>query len=643
MASSSIILAAFTLASSLLYAADDTPSWVKELSGVTLPAYPPKVNNVVLFNEEHTVVAATGRLTTTTRTAIKILNQQGGDVLFLDSYDSVTGKVRDFRAWMLPPSGKVKKYGKDEIVDVACAGNDVYNECRKRVVSGKRDAEPGAIFAYESIIEYQSFSNQLVFHFQDGLPVRLARLRVTLPAGWELQSKSFNGAPKEALADGAYTWQMENLPAIEPEPASPAFPSIAPWVGVNLLEPGGKHPLLTWTETAKVLAELNDGQSEPGELVAAKARNLVEGATSEMDKIRAIGRFTQQVNYVSVQTNIAKGGGYRPHPAEQVFKKLYGDCKDKANLTRAMLRAVGITAFPVAIYSGDRTHVTQEWPSLGAFNHAISAIRVSPETKEPAVLDDPKLGRLLFFDPTDPYVKPGFLPDHEQASLALVGTTEGGSLVRVPAAAPAATAHHREVEASLGADGSISGKFTDKRTGEALAGAVGEYRALSKVDYQKRLERWIGRSVQGAATSNLETEDGSDQFVLRGQFASQHFAQQPQARMIIFKAGLLEYDDWRLTAKTRQYPVVIDTDALSETVRIQLPAEYKIDELPSAMRLDSPYGKYEATWTAEGQSVLFRRKLEIPAQTIPAAKYSELKQFLDAVAGSANSPVVLVR
>ena len=41
--------------------------------------------------------------------------------------------------------------------------------------------------------------------------------------------------------------------------------------------------------------------------------------------------------------------------ATEVFAKSYGDCKDKANLMRAMLKIVGITAFPVSIYSGDPT------------------------------------------------------------------------------------------------------------------------------------------------------------------------------------------------------------------------------------------------------------------------------------------------
>ena len=370
------------LLASAACAADDLPVWLKDLTSVTLPAYGPKVNSVVLFNEESNVVADSGHVTTTTRTAIKILNRQGGNISFDEEYETASGKVRDFRAWMLAPSGKVKKFAKEEIYDVACAENDVFNECRRRVVTGKNDAEAGAIFAYEATVERQLFSAQLLFHFQDVSPVRLARFTVTTPAGWEIKSKSFNGAPPEAAqAGGAYTWQMENLAPIEPEEASPGFLSLVPWVGVNLLGGSGNHPALTWPEAAEVLTGLNEGQFEPNDAITAKANQLIAGATTEMDKIRALAHFAQQVNYVSIQVNLSKGGGYQPHTAAQVFQKLYGDCKDKANLMRSLLKAVGITAYPVAIYAGDRTHVIAEWPSLGAFNHAITAIRVGPDTQ----------------------------------------------------------------------------------------------------------------------------------------------------------------------------------------------------------------------------------------------------------------------
>jgi hypothetical protein len=626
------------------HAADDTPAWLKELQGATLPAYPAKVNSVVLLNEEHHTAGDNGRLVTNTRTAIKVLNPQGRDVLFLDEYDTRSGKVRDFRAWMISPNGKVKKYGKDEIVDVACVDNDVYNECRKRAVSGKRDAEPGAIFAYESTIEFESFSNELAFHFQDASPVRTARLVVTLPAGWEIKSAIFNGAPAEAPpSGGAYTWQMENLPAIEREPSSPSMLSLTPWVGVTLLPPSGKHAAATWAGLSKTLTELNAGQAEPNDAIAAKARSLVEGATTELDKIRAIGKFTQQLNYVSIQVNLSKGGGYRPHAASESFQKLYGDCKDKANLTRAMLKAVGLTAYPVAIYSGDRTHVREDWASLGSFNHAISAIQVSASTQSPAILEHPKLGRLLFFDPTDPYVAPGFLPEHEQGSLALLGAGDDGGLVRVPANAALPAEHERQVDAVLNSTGTISGKFSETHRGGELGGAVSEYRGTPHDDFVKSVERWVGHSISGATSRGIEVHEGDGQFVLQGQFASDRFVQRPQNNMIVFKAGLLREGDYVFTEKTRKYPIMISTDALHETVRIELPKDFKVDELPDAVRLHSDFGNFDASWTAKDGTLVFQRTLEIQAQTVPAARYQELKKFLDRVSAAENAPVVLVK
>ena len=635
-----IALACF--AASLARAADDTPAWLKELSGVTLPQYGPKVNSVMLLNEEHTVVAENGRLATTTRTAFRILNRAGADLAFVEQYDTAGDKIRDFRAWMIPASGKIKKYGKDEIVDAACAENDIYNECRLRLVSGKRDADTGSIFAYESVVERQSFSNQLMFHFQDSSPVRLARFMVTVPGGWEVKSTSFNGAPKEsAPSGGTYTWQMENLAAIEREPDSPSFRSLVPWVGVNLIG-GGKHPALTWTDAAKTLGELNQGVFDPTDAISTKARALTDGARTEMDKIRALGKFAQQVNYVSVQVNVSKGGGYRPHPASQVFQKLYGDCKDKANLMRALLASQGMTAYPVAIYSGDRTHVSQEWPSLGAFNHAISAIRVGPETQGPAVLEHPKLGRLLFFDPTDPYVPAGYLPDHEQASWALIGAPDGGELVRVPASPAVAAERARKVDAVLKPDGSIEGSFTETRSGESRSAAISSYRGKSKPDYVKGVERWVGHSINGAQTSQVEVDDG-EKFTLKGNFASPVFAQRPQPKMMIVRAALLDHGELRLSEKTRKYPLVMDSDALEETVRIQLPAEFKIDEMPPPVHVSSGFGKFDASWAMESGSLVFKRKIEIPAQTVAAADYQDLRKFFDQIGGTARLPVVLVK
>jgi hypothetical protein len=86
-----------------------------------------------------------------------------------------------------------------------------------------------------------------------------------------------------------------------------------------------------------------------------------------------------------------------------VLSRGYGDCKDKANLMRAMLKVLKIEAYPIAIFSGDPTFTREEWASPDQFNHCITAVKVSDETKSPTVIEHSALGRLLIFDATDTF------------------------------------------------------------------------------------------------------------------------------------------------------------------------------------------------------------------------------------------------
>jgi len=80
-----------------------------------------------------------------------------------------------------------------------------------------------------------------------------------------------------------------------------------------------------------------------------------------------------------------------------------------------------------------------------------------------------------------------------------------------------------------------------------------------------------------------------------------------------------------------------------DTVRIKLPAGYKVDEMPDPVHLESPYGAYQAVWKAEGGDLVFEQSTEVPDAVAPAAQYAQLRAFFDRIAGSQASPVVLVR
>ncbi len=252
---------------------------------------------------------------------------------------------------------------------------------------------------------------------------------------------------------------------------------------------------------------MHDPQTIPNDALSEKARQLTASAKTELEKIRAVGTFVQSIRYISIDIGVSRGGGMRPHAATEVFAKSYGDCKDKANLMRTMLKVLGITAYPVAIFSGDSEYVREEWASPNQFNHCIIAIKVSDETKAATILAHPKLGRLLIFDPTDDDTPVGDLPEQEQGSLALIVAGEAGSLMRMPITPPETNLLDRQVQAQLEAEGSLSATIHERATGRWADAYRSEFRHLSRPDYQKGIEAWIS-SGAAAAKVGMKIPEG---------------------------------------------------------------------------------------------------------------------------------------
>src|SRR5205085_8991178 len=224
-----------------------------------------------------------------------------------------------------------------------------------------------------------------------------------------------------------------------------------------------------WGDVAAWMSELEDPQVVVDDALARKAYELTALAKTEFKNISSIAQYVQNIQYISVQTGLGRGGGYRPHASTEVFAKSYGDCKDKANLMRAMLKVVGITAIPVSIYAGDPTYVRAGWPSPQQFNHCIIAVKVSDQTQASTIIQHPTLGRLLIFDPTDEQTPVGDLPFHLQGSLALIDSKTETDLVKMPVTPPEMNQLERTATLELLADGATSGQIKEQANGQTAA------------------------------------------------------------------------------------------------------------------------------------------------------------------------------
>lgn len=204
-------------------------------------------------------------------------------------------------------------------------------------------------------------------------PVRNRRARVLVPEGRDLHfvdhgkvGLSVDQSVKySALAKyNVFTWQGSDLPAIDYEGDAPAW--FVQWPFVQLSESRTWAEVVWWAEPLYALPD------PLPEMIREQAQRLAADHISEEERIIALLQFVQQeIRYLGLEL---EAGTHRPTAPAEVLARRFGDCKDKSILLCALLRALGIEAYPALVNTTQRGHVADWGPSPHAFNHVIVAI-----------------------------------------------------------------------------------------------------------------------------------------------------------------------------------------------------------------------------------------------------------------------------
>jgi len=626
------------------------PAWLQDAAARPAGSYDDDVPSLVLLCEQTVEFGADGRVTTTERGAIRVLTAEGrDDAACAALYRTDGGKVADLRAWLLPPSGSPVAFGKKDWVDARLDRDDVYDEARTRGISAADRAVPGAVFGYEWTTEMREPFMQFDLAFQDRRPVLLARLTVRAPAGWNVSGTWFNHEPvaPESGANGTM-WVMRDLPPVAREPSAPPLSAQVPRIAVSVVpaapEASRSASFSDWSDVSRWLALLSDGAGAPDDALRARAGVIAANAASDLERIRAIGEFVQRVHYVSIQTGVGRGGGYRPHSAPLVLDKGYGDCKDKANLMRALLAALEIPAWLVGIHAGDPGYVRDGWPSPQQFNHCIVAVRAPAADSLPTQFEHPELGRLVAFDPTDPWTPLGGLPESEQGSLALLIRAGETALTRMPLTAPAANAMRRRVDARLEPDGTLSGTIHETSVGTAGRQERAWRQGVDEAAYRRDIERWVGHGMPGAVLEKFTTADdpGSGRFELDLRVRAPRYAKRlsPGLRAVC-PALVSRHERFAFTDPDRTQPIAFEPESVEETATIALPDGFEVEELPKPVDLDTDFARYRTSYAAADGAIHFERSLETRRVTLDPERYAEVQAFFRSVRRGETALVLL--
>lgn len=631
------------------------PAWMRELTSAPLPPHEDDADSVILLSETVLTVQGPGKIKRLDRWAGRILRTDGESMgTFRVSYDSQS-RITALRGWSIPKDGKDYEVRQKDAIETSVfgvEGGELISDVRT-VTLRVPAATVGSLIGFEVEREFRPYDMADEWYFQETVPVREARYTLQLPAGWSYKTFWLNHdeAQPTSLPNGATSWSLSNIKPIQPEANMPPWRGIAGRMVVSLQPPGSEQKgFQSWKDIGTWYTGLTRGRMEASAGIKQKVQELTADLPTPFAKIQALARFAQRdIRYVGIELGI---GGYQPHAAADVFANRYGDCKDKVTLFSSMLKEIGVESYYVIVHTVRGSVTATTPPNLG-FNHAIVALQL-PENvdtaKLPAYTKHPKLGNLLYFDPTSEMIPLGQLPGALQASYGMLVTPEGGELVPLPQAPVESSGVNRTAQLTLDEEGTLRGDVVELWSGEMGAEQRYLLRSLPlDTDRIKPLEARLAESlanfeVTKAALGDLTNVDRPLQW--RYTFEAQRYAKvagdlllvRPRV-MGILTSGFLEN-----TKRPRQYPIELDVPARhTDTFEIAIPEGFIVEELPQRVEQDLGFVAYRSSAEVVGRTLRFTRTLDIKELSVPVDRAEKLKLFYRAIYNDERNSAVLKR
>jgi tetratricopeptide (TPR) repeat protein/transglutaminase-like putative cysteine protease len=380
------------------------------------------VNITELCEDESFTFDDAGLLVHTGHTVYKVITQKGAE-----EWDSLTVGWEPWhearpviRARVIEPDFSVHTLDPNTITEAPARGGDY-----KTYSDGKRLRAPLPAIAPGVVVEEEYVETETEPLFaagrvgrialgQEDNPVAHSRVIFDFPAALPLRTNLVllpDVKPVRTENGGriTLTYDVGPLDAIDdrepyPPPEDVRFPIIEFSTGAS------------WQSIATTYGKIVDDRAG-SPAVEAVVAPLVAGKKSAAEKEAAILDYLdREIRYTGIEFGEA---AIVPHDPAETLARKFGDCKDKATLLVAMLRAAGIPANVALLSVESRIDVPVDLPGMGMFNHAI----VYVSGKNP-----------LWIDATDRYAQLGQLPMGNQGRLALVTSDKTTALIKTPEA-----------------------------------------------------------------------------------------------------------------------------------------------------------------------------------------------------------------
>jgi len=410
------------------------------------------------------------------------------------------------------------------------------------------------------------------------------------------------------------TWEVKNLSCIIPEPDMPSAFYIGPVAQGSSLSTLTAINEWLWGEIAPTLL--------PDEQVSKRAQLAVGDAQTLEEKARLV------FHYVDRNVERINGVILNPAPARQTLINHWGRGIDRAVLTIAMLRAVGVECYPAFLNSSPDLPGEEAHPTLAYYDYALIYI---PNPMGREIWLDPNIQRigfgLLFEGIMDKettvflgnsFIKKRTPRDNEEPALTAIEC----NLILSPEG-------WAEGEGSIawsGLDALARSSFTDPHTREKDAQSI----------VQSYMEE---ATVSSANLDDLEEPDKP--LLCRFHLAIPHLALTSVNGLEVI-SGIIKQNlcSQFISLPKRKYPLIIDRSFYQKNrYEVMLPEGSVVMPPSGDHQIKSTFGEYRLEWNFTGGKLIVQRMIKILPHTIPPAAYPGFAEFCRSVDQTDSTPL----
>jgi transglutaminase-like putative cysteine protease len=402
-----------------------------------------------------------------------------------------------------------------------------------------------------------------------------------------------------------YIWEKKNNPALIREPLSPSWSEQGAYVHVS--------NFANWLDLAKWYGDLVRPQFEVNKELQRLAAEIVEQHPNRLDRVEAIDDLVlKRTRYVALELGVYR---FKPYPVTQTFARGFGDCKDKAALMVALLKAAGIDAEMALIRTKELGEILAEPSSASTFDHAIVYV---PEFD-------------LWLDGTAEFARLRELPVEDQGVMALTIDPNGNAaLRRTPRSSAEDNYSRRTITARLNENGTIQFSGATYVRGEDAPELRRELEPTdSKLGYIRDRLAQVLPAVEVRHVDLPADDSSAVSLNFDGElstFRGKHMATLPTSWM------KRNYVDTITPTTDRTQELRLDAPwTTEEEIHIQLPPEARIDELPKNEDIRTAFGSARITYESKAHEIVVLSTVQFIQTRVPVSGYAALRDFTTAL------------